>query len=153
MAKVFGRRLSHAINVLRYGREIFRYPHCRSAARRHHGIAKDTGRAGEDKRVDCCCDRLLQSEGPGDVGINEFLPAMGRDMGLVQRGRVEYGPQLSQTAPDEATVGDRADMSGKRGLPNVEANDLVPRLLQSASETFTKMSSTSSDQDLQEMDL
>jgi hypothetical protein len=78
---------------------------------------------------------------------------MGRDMGLVQRGRVEYGPQLSQTAPDEATVGDRADMSGKRGLPNVEANDLVPRLLQSASETFTKMSSTSSDQDLQEMDL
>ena len=78
---------------------------------------------------------------------------MGRDMRLVQRGRVEHGLHPPQTKPDEATVADRADMSGKRGLPNVEANDLVPRLLQSASETFTKMSSTSSDQDLHEMDL
>jgi hypothetical protein len=78
---------------------------------------------------------------------------MGRDMRLVQRGRVEHGLHPPQTKPDEATVADRADMSGKWGFPNVEANDLLSHLLQSAGKTLTKMSSASSDQDLHEMDL
>src|SRR5262249_35656201 len=107
---------------------------------RHEGIAKDTRRAREDERFDAGRRRLFeQVERTRYVGIDEVLTAVGRDMRLVQGGRMKNRPHAAQAAPHTSTVGDRADASREGTRDNVEANDVAPRIPQGADQRFAEM--------------
>jgi hypothetical protein len=90
LAKVLCRGLGDAVDVLGDGPDLLGHPCGGGSGRGDEGIAEDAGRAGENERADISGYRLLQEiERAGDVGIDEGLSAMGGDMGLVQRRRVE----------------------------------------------------------------
>ena len=88
-----------------------------------------------------------QIERAGDVGVDEVLPAMGGDMRLVQSGRLEDRLDAAQTTPHARAVGYRADVSRKRRVKDVEADDLVFQVLQGADQGLAEMTGTSCNQD------
>ncbi len=94
---------------------------------------KTLGGAREEERVDARLHSPLQEvERPRDVDVDEFPPEMSRDMGLVQRRRVEDRPYAGHATPHEGTVRDRADLGRGGGIEDVESDDLVSRVPQRA---------------------
>jgi hypothetical protein len=93
------------------------------------------------------CRRLLQQvERAGDVGVNEVLSAMGGDMRLVQRGRMEDRLHAVHAAPHAGPVDDRADVGRVRRWRKVEAHDLVLRMFQGSDQRLAEMSGTARNQ-------
>ena len=60
---------------------------------------------------------------PQNIGLDESLARMGRDMGLVQRGGMQHRVDTPHAARDQISVGDRPDRIGERPRDNVEAED------------------------------
>jgi len=50
---------------------------------------------------------------------------MGGNVRLVQRGGMKYRFYTHHTTPDVSAVGYRPDVSGKRAIEDVEANNVV----------------------------
>jgi hypothetical protein len=68
-------------------------------------------------------------------------------MRLVQGGCVEDRPHATHTTPHARAVGYRADVSGKRRLKGVEADDLALQVLQGADQGLAKVPGASCNQD------
>src|SRR6266567_6588145 len=83
-----------------------------------------------------------------DVGVNEVPPAMGDNMRLVQSGGVEDSFHPADASAQARAIKDRTDLGGERRCANINTNDLVFQVLQSADQRFTKVSSASCDQNL-----
>jgi hypothetical protein len=122
------------------GATILRHPSGRGSRGRGEGIAEDAGRAGEDERVDARRRCLLQqAEGARDVDVDEVLARVGRDVGLMERGRVEDRSHAGHATPHERLVGDRAHSGCVGGIEDVEADDLVSRVPQRADECLAEV--------------
>jgi hypothetical protein len=148
LAKILRCRLGHAIDVLGNRCDLLGHPGGRSSNRRDQGVAKDAGCAREDKRLGTCRHCLLQRiKRAGDVGVDEVLPAMSGDMRLARGGRLEDCLHATQTTPRARAVGYRADVSRKRRVNDVEADDLVFRVLEGAGQGFAQMTGASCNQD------
>src|SRR5258707_10735892 len=68
-------------------------------------------------------------------------------MRLVHGGRMEDCLHAAQTTPHARAVGYRADVSRKRRVNNIEADDLVFQVLQGAGQGFAQMTGASCNQD------
>src|ERR1700724_1157768 len=73
---------------------------------------------------------------------------MGDNMRLVQSGGVEDSVHPADASPQARAIKDRANLAGERRCTNIDTNDLVLQILQSADQRFTKVPSTSCDQNL-----
>src|SRR5260221_12306837 len=71
---------------------------------------------------------------------------MSGNMRLVHGGRMEDCLHAAQTMPNARAVGYRADVSRKRRVNDVEADDLVFQVLQGAGQGFAQMPSASCNQ-------
>ncbi len=147
LAKILGRSLGHTVDILRDRLHLLGHP-CGGRARgRDQRVAEHAGGAGVDERGDACVDRLFQKiERAGDVGVDEVLPAVSRDVGLVQRRGMEDGPRAAHATLHAGAVGDRADTGGEGPLDDVEADHLAPHLLQRAHEGLAQVPGASRDQ-------
>src|SRR6185503_6172025 len=65
-------------------------------------------------------------------------------MRLVERGGVDHGINPEQAAPNEITIGDRADMRSRGRLEKVEPHNLMLTLSQRPDQTFTQVAGASS---------
>ena len=72
-------------------------------------------------RTPACGGLLEQVQRAGDVGVDEVLARVGRDMRLVQRRGVEDRVHARHAAGDERAVGDRADVVGERRRHDIDA--------------------------------
>ena len=123
LAEVLGRRLGDAVDVLRDRRDLLGDPGGGRARRRDQRVAEHAGGAGEDEGLHAGRHRLLeQVQRAGDVGVDEFLPAVGRDMRLVQGRGVQHRAHARHVAPHECAVDDRADMRGERRGEDIDAD-------------------------------
>ncbi len=68
-------------------------------------------------------------------------------MRLVHGGRMEDCLHAAQTTPHARAVGYRADVSRKRRVNDVEADDLVFQVLQGADQGLAQMTGASCNQD------
>src|SRR3546814_8394608 len=73
-----------------------------------------------------------QVQRAGDIGVDEILPAVGRDMGLMQRGRVIDGPDAVEAVAEPCAVDEGADPAGIGRGAQVEADDRLAEVLQAA---------------------
>ncbi len=149
LAQILGGGLGDAIDVLRHRNDVFGHPGRRRAGRRHQRVAEQAGGAGVDEGVDAGRHRLFQQvERAGDVGVDEILPAVGGDMGLVQRGRAVDGAHAPHAARDDGAVGDRAGFGGEGRGQNVEADHFVAAVPERAHQRLAEMAGASCDQNL-----
>ena len=118
------------------------------AGGRRKSVAKDAGRARVDEGLDACRHRLFQQiERAGDVGVDEILPAVGRDMRFVQGGRMEDRLHAAHAPSYARAVGYRADVSGERRADDVEADDFVLQAFQRAGQGLAKVTGATCNQD------
>jgi hypothetical protein len=148
LAEILGRGFGHAINIFRDRLHILGNPGGGRPLGRNECGAESAGRTGEDEAPDACLRRFLrQIERAGDIGVDEILPGMARDMGLVQCRGMNHGIGCGDTVPDEASVNDRADFMGKLRVQNIHADGLVTGGLNAANQRFTQVTRTTGDQD------
>src|SRR5882724_1623905 len=104
LAQVFGRELRYAVDVLGNRDDVLGDPGRRRTFRWDESTAESAGRARVDERLDACRGRLLQQvQSAADVGIDESLARVTRNMRLVQRGGMQNGVDASHALPDEIT--------------------------------------------------
>src|SRR6202034_576111 len=117
--------LRHAINVLWRRPHLFGDPHCRSSGRRDQGPAEHAGGAGIDKARDAGSGCFLkQVEGAADVRIDEFLPAVGDDVRLVEGSGMKDRFDATHGAAYESAIGNGTGMGGELGGKHIETSYL-----------------------------
>ena len=135
------------------GVDVLGDPGRRLAGRAQERLAEDAGGAREDEGADTRRDRLLeQIEGAGDVGVDEFLPAVGHDMGLVQGGGVDDRLHSRRASGDEIPVDDRSDMGREGRVDDVDGHDIVPGVPQRPDQRLAEMTGTPGDQNSHALD-
>jgi hypothetical protein len=91
--------------------------------------------------------RLLeQDQRAQNIGLDESLTRMGRDMGFVQRGGMQHRVDALQAARDQSAVGDRPDCVGEGSGDDVEAEGRATVRAQSAHQRFTQMPRAAGDE-------
>ncbi len=80
-----------------------------------------------------------QRQRPRDVDVDEVLPGMGCDVGLVERRGVDDGAHPGHAVSREGTVGDRADVVGERRRLDVEAERVATLGAETAHQRFAEM--------------
>src|SRR3546814_15256108 len=94
--------------LFRSRRDLLGHPGRRRTRGRCQGIAEYAGRGGENEGADAGIHRFFeQVQRAGDIGVDEILPAVGRDMGLMQRGRVIDGPDAAEAVAEPRSEGRR----------------------------------------------
>ncbi len=110
-------------------------------------IAKRARRRGHDEGADASARRLLeQDQRAENIGLDEGLTRMGRDMRLVQRRGMEDRIDALHGARDQGAVGDRADLVGERSGNDVEADRRAAIRAQTAHQGFAEMPRTAGDE-------
>ena len=69
--------------------------------------------AGEDEARPCCRRLLQQIERARDIGVDEVLTSVRRDVRFVQRRRVQHGVHSPHTLLHEAAIRDRPNLVGE----------------------------------------
>ena len=93
-----------------------------------------------NKRSHACRHRLFQQvERPGHIRVDKRLPAMSRNMRLVQCGCMKDILYALHTSPHESPVADGADLRRKWRRKDVEADDLMFQVSQSADKGLTEV--------------
>jgi hypothetical protein len=90
---------------------------------------------------------LSQIQSPGDVGVDKLLPAMRRDMGLVQRCGMKNNLNPAHAMHRDRTLRYRADISRKRRRKDIETHHLMVQIPQRSNQALTQVTGTSRDQE------
>lgn len=144
LAKVLGSGLGNPVDILGDGSDILSHPGRGRPGWWHKGIAEDAGRAREDERPDTRRNGLLQQvERAGDVGVDEILPLVRTDVGLVQGGGMKDRLHAGHGMPNDCAIGDRADERGEARREDVETDRLVSQISQDTHHCLAEMTRAS----------
>ncbi len=123
--------------------------HAAGRRRRDQGPAEHAGGAGIDKARDAGSGCFLkQVEGAADVRIDEFLPAVGDDVRLVEGRGVKDRFDATHGAAYESAIGKGTGMGGELGGKHIETSHLEGQIPQGSNQTFSQVPRASGNQDL-----
>ena len=148
LAQVLRRGLRRAVDVAGDRRDVLGDPRRRRARRRGERPPERARGAGEHEAPDAGRHRLLeQGERPAHVRVDERLPAVGADVGLVQGRGVQDRVGVPHALAHARALGDRAHDGGERRLEHVEPDDVVPLGAQDADERLAEVPGAAGDED------
>src|SRR5262245_17321949 len=140
LAKVLRRGLCHAVDVTGNGSDILGHPCRRSFGRWCERGAEGAGRAGEDEGFHADRSGFFQEiECARDVNVNEALPSVSEEMRFVQGRRMEDRVYTFHASLDVIPVDYGPDHVREFRMNNINADDLVVRILQRTNQRFTQM--------------